>query len=254
MPRPQRQRRIHREPEYVSFVPDGIPPGGSILLTLDELEAIRLVDLEGYTHAQCADRMGVSRTTVSEIYENARYKIADSIVNGKPLDIGGGNYIVCGRGAEVKVKNQISDIKEKGKDIMRIAVTYDNGEIFQHFGHTEQFKLYDIEDEKVKSSQLADTNGSGHGELAEFLVSVGADALICGGIGGGAQTALAEKGIKLYGGAAGNADSAVEALLSGSLDYNPDVKCSHHAHEHGGNAHNCMNHHGNCGHHGHYMC
>ena len=81
---------------------------------------------------------------------------------------------------------------------MRIAVTYENGEIFQHFGHTEQFKLYDIENSQVVRSQIVDTNGQGHGALAGFLTEAGADVLICGGIGGGAQSALATAGIKLY--------------------------------------------------------
>ena len=83
---------------------------------------------------------------------------------------------------------------------MKIAVTYENGEIFQHFGHTEQFKIYDVDNGKVMSSQVVDTNGSGHGALAGFLKALNVDMLICGGIGGGAQAALAEAGIKLYGG------------------------------------------------------
>ena len=82
---------------------------------------------------------------------------------------------------------------------MKIAVTYENGQVFQHFGHTEQFKLYEVEDGRVVSSQVVDTNGSGHGALAGFLREYGVDALICGGIGGGAQAALAAAGIRLYG-------------------------------------------------------
>lgn len=122
---------------------------------------------------------------------------------------------------------------------MKIAVTYEKGEIFQHFGHTEQFKVYDIEDGKIISSQVVGSDGLGHGALAGFLESHGIEVLICGGIGGGAQTALANAGIKLYGGVSGNADAAVQALLDGRLDYNPDVKCDHHEHEEG---HSCGNH------------
>ena len=92
---------------------------------------------------------------------------------------------------------------------MRVAVTYENGNIFQHFGHTEQFKFYDIEDKKIVGEQVADTMGSGHGALAGFLLDHQVDALICGGIGGGAQVALAEAGIRLYGGVQGKADDAV---------------------------------------------
>ncbi|MEG1639343.1 MAG: NifB/NifX family molybdenum-iron cluster-binding protein, partial [Ruthenibacterium sp.] len=96
---------------------------------------------------------------------------------------------------------------------MKIAVTYENGAVFQHFGHTETFKIYDIEGGKVKTSAVVDTNGSGHGALADFLRAHGVDTLICGGIGGGAQTALAQAGIKLFGGVSGSADEAVNALI-----------------------------------------
>ena len=126
---------------------------------------------------------------------------------------------------------------------MRIAVTYENGQVFQHFGHTEQFKVYDVADGKVVSSQVVDTMGSGHGALAGFLTACQADALICGGIGGGAQMALAEAGIRLYAGIQGDADQAVAALLDGSLSYGTEANCDHHGHDHGGE---CGDH--GCGH------
>ena len=128
---------------------------------------------------------------------------------------------------------------------MKIAVTYENGEIFQHFGHTEAFKIYDIADDKVVSAEVVDTNGSGHGALAGFLVAHGVDTLICGGIGGGAQNALAQAGIRLFGGVSGNADEAVNALLAGNLGYAPDVHCNHH--DHHGEGHSCGDH--GCGSH-----
>lgn len=134
---------------------------------------------------------------------------------------------------------------------MKIAVTYENGNIFQHFGHTEQFKLYTIENNMVSSSEVVNTNGSGHGALAGFLSANGVDTLICGGIGGGAQIALAEAGIRLYGGVSGSADAAVSALLAGDLGYDPEVKCDHHDHEHG-EGHSCGSHGcggGSCGSH-----
>ncbi len=125
---------------------------------------------------------------------------------------------------------------------MKIAVTYENGQIFQHFGHTEQFKIYEIEDNTIISSEVIDTNGQGHGALAGLLTVIGADILICGGIGGGAQMALAEAGIKLYGGVSGSCDTAVEAYLANNLGYNPNVKCDHHDHEHGEGGHDCGDH------------
>ena len=111
---------------------------------------------------------------------------------------------------------------------MRIAVTYDNGNIFQHFGHCRQFKIYDIEDGSIVSAKIADVDGSGHGALAGMLEAFGVDALICGGIGAGAQNALAGAGIQLYGGVTGSADDAVKALLEKHLVFNPNVRCSHH--------------------------
>ena len=123
---------------------------------------------------------------------------------------------------------------------MNIAVTYENGQIFQHFGHTEQFKVYEIDNNTVVKSFVVDTNGRGHGALAGFLSLNNIEVLICGGIGGGAQMALAEAGIKLYGGVSGDADAAVEAYLAGNLNFNPNVQCNHHGHDHG-EGHNCGN-------------
>ena len=124
---------------------------------------------------------------------------------------------------------------------MNIAVTYENGQVFPHFGHTEQFKLYEVAEGRVVSSRVVDTNGSGHGALAGFLRDHGVDALICGGIGGGARNALAQAGIQLYPGASGDADSQVEALLAGRRVYDPDTVCAHHDH---GEGHDCGHHHG----------
>ena len=121
---------------------------------------------------------------------------------------------------------------------MKIAVTYEDGKIFQHFGHTEKFKLYDVKDNQIIASSIVDTNGQGHGALAGFLTANQVDVLICGGIGGGAQMALAAAGISLYGGVSGSADTAVRALLAGTLDYNPNVFCNHHEHAHGDCVHN----------------
>lgn len=130
---------------------------------------------------------------------------------------------------------------------MKIAVTHQNGQIFQHFGHTEQFKLYEVENGKIISAVILDTNGQGHGALAAILEDLKVDALICGGIGGGAQMALARAGIKLYGGVSGSCDAAAEALLAQKLCFDPNVKCDHHDHAHGEEGHTCGDH--GCGSH-----
>ena len=130
---------------------------------------------------------------------------------------------------------------------MKIAVTYDNGNIFQHFGHSEFFKIYDVENGEIICTEVVSTMGSGHSKLAGMLSMMNVDALICGGIGGGAKTALADEGIMLYGGCSGNADDAVNALLQGNLMFNPDILCTHY--EHKDENHSCGENHcgsGNC--------
>ena len=248
MARPQRCRRICLEPEVCRFAPEGGAEGRAVVLSLDEFEVIRLVDAQGCTHEQCAAQMEISRTTVTEICERARRKIADCLVHGRALVIEGGNYRVCDGSAACccgpcRFRKSTMEHEEDGN--MRIAVTYDNGEIFQHFGHTEQFKLYEVQDGKVVRSQVIDTLGSGHGALAGFLRLHEVTVLICGGIGGGARMALEQAGIKLYGGVQGSADAAVQAFIDGKLAYDPDVMCSHHDH---GEGHTCGDH--GCGNHG----
>ena len=130
---------------------------------------------------------------------------------------------------------------------MKIAVTYDNEnkEVFQHFGRTQFFKVYDVEDGQVTSSEIIGSNGTGHGALANLLADQSVDVLICGGIGGGARNALAQAGIQLYPGVSGDADAQVAALLAGSLQYDPNTVCAHH-HNHG-EGHNCGAHGHDCG-------
>ena len=258
MARPKRCRRICTEPDFDAFAPAGIPCAETVTLTLEEYETIRLIDLENCTHQQCAQQMDISRTTVTELYEKARYKIADSLIGGKRLVISGGDYRLCDGSAAFCCH------KDAGKTLLITAaaipcwlcnrkekVTYDNGAVFQHFGHTEEFKIYDIEDGQILKSEIVDTQGQGHGALADFLSSAKVDALICGGIGGGAQQALKNAAIELYGGVRGMADDAVEALLDGKLVPIENPTCAGHDHGHG-EGHSCGNHgegH-SCGNHG----
>ncbi|MCL2459572.1 MAG: NifB/NifX family molybdenum-iron cluster-binding protein [Desulfobulbus sp.] len=120
---------------------------------------------------------------------------------------------------------------------MRIAATYDDGQIFQHFGHAEHFKIYDVEGGQVKTTAMMNVNGSGHGALAGLLKNNDVDILICGGIGCGAKQALAQAGVRLHGGVAGDAERAVEDLQANNLTFNPGVKCNHHGHSCG--EHSC---------------
>ena len=129
---------------------------------------------------------------------------------------------------------------------MKIAVTYENGNIFQHFGHTAAFKVYTIEGGKVVDSVVVGTGASGHGALAGLLAQHQIQALICGGIGGGARMAPAQAGIAVYGGVSGDADEAAQAFADGVLLFDPNARCSHHDSHHG-EGHTCGDH--GCGSH-----
>ncbi|MCD8090972.1 MAG: DUF134 domain-containing protein [Clostridiales bacterium] len=262
MPRPKRCRRVCSEPAYDRFAPSEIFCGERVILSVDEYEIIRLIDLNSLTHEQCAAMMDVSRTTVTEMYESARHKLADCLVNGKELKIAGGSYRLCdgsavcfcGKCKKFSKPGQMSEgIKQKGDSELRIAATYENGEIFQHFGHTEEFIIYDIENDSVVSEQVVSAEGFGHGALADFLKNLKTDVLICGGIGRGAVSALEEAGITVCGGVSGACGEAVSKYLSGSLSFSADANCDHdrhhsehHHHHHGQHG----EHHGRCGEHG----
>ena len=147
--------------------------------------------------------------------------------------------IVKSNGYVLKYQRRISNLGEIIR--MKIAVTYANGDVFGHFGKTEEFKVYEVADKKVVSSQVIGNNGLGHEALAGLLEDNSIDVLICGGMGEGAKNALSAAGIEVVSGAEGNADEAVEAYLRGELE-SKGVNCDHHDHE---EEHAC----GGCGHH-----
>ena len=251
MARPVKYRKVCRMPLCRKFY-GGEMCESVIALTVEEYETLRLIDYQGLSQEACARQMEASRATIQALYAEARKKTARFLVEGTSLIIEGGHYEICqskGRCDLLKTRGRTVCEKE-GASNMKIAVTYENGEVFQHFGHSEAFKLYEVEGGEVKSSEVVPTNGSGHGALAGFLRERGVEVLICGGIGAGAQNALAEAGIKLYGGVSGSADSAVQALIEGNLSYNPDVMCDHHGEDHHGDHENCGGHgegHDSCG-------
>lgn len=243
-----RKRIVCKEPEHTVFVPKQRKSSELLTMTVDEYESIRLIDLEGFSQEECAQKLGVARTTAQLIYNNAREKLARVLVTGMGLQIEGGNYMLCDGSPRCKkchLSNFSSDQKvlpEKENRIMRIAVTYENGQVFQHFGHTEFFKVFEVENNEIIFSEVISSNGQGHGALAGVLGMNRIDVLICGGIGGGAQMALSEAGIELCAGAAGDVDQAVKAYLEGTL-VNTGANCNHHhGEEHACGDHGCGNH------------
>ncbi len=115
---------------------------------------------------------------------------------------------------------------------MTIAVTYDSGLVWQHFGKTENFRIYEVEDYKIINSIVVGTNGASHGALATFLAGKGVDTVICGGVGAPMIGKLKALGMKVYPGVTGKADDAVLALLNGTLQSNESAihEGCHHNH------------------------
>ena len=147
MASPPRCRRIGQPPVFRSFSPDVGPAAESVRMTVDEFETLRLLDAEGLTQEACAARMNVARTTVTSIYESARKKVAEALVHGKRLLITGG----C---CEFAPADLPETIKKKGNQTMRIAIPYENGEIYQHFGHSGRLER------RNQTMQRLDFNGS----------------------------------------------------------------------------------------------
>ena len=188
----------------------------------------------------------------SKIEEVAK-KFNISVIDKLPIDTQIAQ--LCDNGeiekiSDNKLVNNVANIEKllvciKG-DKMKVAVTYENGEVFQHFGHTENFKVYTIEKGKVVSSEIISSNGTGHESLAGMLKNLGINTLICGGIGGGAKEALAQEGLTVYPGTSGNADEVIKSFLDGTIKYNPNIQCSHHTHE---EEHSCNGGGKSCSHH-----
>lgn len=243
--RREKLRRVGIIPEYRGFTPDGLASGDAINMTVDELEVLRLCDLGGLSQEEVAQHMGIARATVAAICSRAHRKVANALVNGRAIVIEGGNI------AYSPITTTTAAWPAKEVDTMRVATTYDNGNIFMHFGRSEQFKIYDIQDGKVLNEQVVGTDGTGHGALAGLLANGGVDTLICGGIGGGAINALTQAGITVYAGAQGSCDACVEALIAGTLAQTGKATCDCHGHDHEhGESCGCHAHHDHEGHEG----
>ena len=253
MPRPEKQRNICPLTGERRFSTEGNAP--ALEIRADELEALRLCDLEELSQQEAADRMGISRGTLQRLLYSAHRQIAFALVRGRSirLDPPTGSRCAgkdnCRKRCRFCRKNR-KPTRNGGKSMI-IAVTSANGEVFQHFGHTPEFTLYETKGDELLGPRVIPTGENGHGALAGILDALGVEVLICGGIGGGAQMALDEIGVKVVGGASGKVTDVVAAFLKGELEVNPDFQCHHHDHdaehkcgEHGCGGHGCGG--GNC--------
>lgn len=241
MARPKKSRRICCFPDYCKFRPEGECCDDVVSLSLDELEAAKLVDFQGLSQEDAAIRMEVSRPTVTQLCNEARKKILDAIINGKALEIGGGSVHLCtGQGCDCPGchchQNHWKLSLKEGTNTMRIAIPFENGTICQHFGRAPEFTFFDVNEGQITKVQTTPTGGSGHGAIAAFLAANETDVVICGGIGGGARMALASLGIVLIPGVAGNPEEAVKRLLAGEAIAGDGegcgCGCGGHAHHH----------------------
>ena len=228
MPRLMKRKCVRKVPEHCVFVPQDSEKEYGVVMKVEEYECIRLIDYMACTQEECAAKMQVSRATVQSLYAQARRKLARFLVEGLALRIEGGNYMLAGS----------DPVKERSQ--MKIAVTYENGQIFQHFGHCPGFLICDVEDGKVVQSQMVDSSQSGCGALAGFLADLQVDVVICGGIGGGAKNHLTALGLQVLPGASGDAMAQVESYIAGTLHYDPNQECDHHDHDEN---HQCHGHH-----------
>lgn len=252
MPRPCKRRRVSTHPKYKEFFTIGSINSQIVNLTIDEFECLRLLDYEKITQEECALKMMVARTTVTLIYQSARYKLMDALINGKKIIISGGNYILD---KDLEKYNKLKKLKFKEKEKfinMRIAITYEHEYVFQHFGKSKQFKIYDVSEGQIVDTFILESNGAGHGALAGLLAENSVDVLICGGIGGGAINALDSMNIKVVAGANGNCDENISKFINNELDLNAGSNCHKHEHDdhhecHSGNHHHDEHHECHCG-------
>ncbi|MBP7095084.1 MAG: DUF134 domain-containing protein [Spirochaetia bacterium] len=226
MPRPVSRRRVGASPVARAYKPAGVPLREleEVILSLDELEALRLADLEGLYQEACAVRMGISRQTFGRIVESARRKVADALVNGKALAFEGG---------KIQMEETMNEYK--------IAVPADGENVNLHFGSSRDFAVFTVKDGEVIDSEMYPApNGAGcKSGSAGGLARKGVTVMLAGGMGEGAARVMESYGIKAVRGVSGEIRAAVDAYVEGKLK-DSGSNCAGHEH---GDGHDCGHHH-----------
>ena len=243
MPRPRKLRNVCSMPKSCSFGPLDLRSIEIINMTVDEYETIRLIDLEGLTQEECSKQMNVARTTVQGIYIDARKKLADSLVNGKRIIIGGGEYRLCGglqggcgRGChrEECIKNNV-----KENDKMKIAIPADecskNSKVCMSYGRTSFFAVYDTETKEysfLDNSAAASQGGAGI-KASQMLIDNGVTVVITERLGQNAADVLNIGKVKIMQAIAGDIETNVNDYLADKLGELTNIHAGFHMH--GGN-------------------
>ena len=220
MARPKISRNVSALPFSREFRPKLGRHSETVTLALEEYETIRLLDYEGLSQEEAAVRLGVARTTVTNIYSAARCKVAEALVAGKTLLITGGAFdikgesFICGIEDVDKVG---SGRKRPRSNIMKIAVPFDNGNVNPHVGNSAAFKFFEVKNKKIVSSEIVPTGGVTHHALIAWLIAKNPEVLLCDSVGAPAVEAFAQKGIAVFPGVTGPVDAAVASFLDGAL-------------------------------------
>lgn len=227
MPRPTKCRKVCHFPKVLEFLPAHADASRSpVFLTVDEYETIRLIDREGLSQEACGEWMQVARTTVQKIYESARRKLAEALVDGLPLRIEGGDYRLCdGKeaycgcgGCRRHRRGPAKDAKEERN--MRIAIPLDENreDVCIVLARAPYFLFQDESGETVAENPAAQAQGGAGVQAAQFLVDSGVTELITVRCGQNAADVFAAAGIKLYKSVHKTAAEELAALAKGELE------------------------------------
>ncbi|MBR5577774.1 MAG: DUF134 domain-containing protein [Lachnospiraceae bacterium] len=203
MARPKKYRKICHFPKTLTFLPVGNRSNKEpVILTIDEYETLRLIDREGRSQEECSTSMKVARTTVQMIYASARKKVADAIVEGRSLEIEGGDYDLCNGeksycSRQDCHKKMLYEQYQKPEGITRIALAVREGVMAEEVEKASQIKLIDMKANQISHSHLLDFGYENQESLADYLHILHVDELICNGIKEHDRNGLEEIGIHL---------------------------------------------------------
>lgn len=228
MPRPRKCRKVCQLPEIREFQPIGENVCHSaVILSVDEYEAIRLIDKQSFSQEECGGYMQIARTTVQLIYDSARKKLAEALVCGLPLKIEGGDFKLCdGKeeycgcgGCRMHRRRQILlQHKENGK--MRIAIPLDENkqDICIVLSRAPYFLFQDEDSKNIVENPAADAQGGAGIQAAQFLVDNAVNVLITVRCGQNAADVFTAAGMKIYKSAGKTASEDLEAFAKGRLE------------------------------------
>ncbi len=228
MPRPKKCRKVCQMPSTQAFVPvggDASAPG--IILTVDEYEAIRLIDKEGFSQEECGTYMNIARTTVQQIYTSARKKLADALVDGLSIKIEGGDYQLCtgnetycGCGGCRKHRLVCAHYSQQEGNTMKIAIPLDENkqDVCIAFARAPYFLFSENDSVQIVDNPAAQAQGGAGLQAAQFLVDNQVATLITVRCGQNAADVFKAAGMKIYKSESTSAQENLTALANGTLE------------------------------------